>query len=128
MRPQHALEFVSGLADASGDLPPWNRWWNEDISHLFPSRATQGACEAEMRRLPLSYFQDSINGDGVDVLPSAYLAFGNQYAPEGQLCAAAGWPVVTVDTADHLHMLIDPDGVAAHVLSLLAAIRIGTDQ
>jgi hypothetical protein len=35
---------------------------------------------------------------------------------------------VTVDTADHLHMLIDPDGVAAHVLSLLAAIRIGTDQ
>jgi hypothetical protein len=44
-----------------------------------------------MRSLPLSYFQDSIDGAGVDELPSAYLAFGNQYGDEAQLAAAAGW-------------------------------------
>jgi hypothetical protein len=29
---------------------------------------------------------------------------------------------MTVDAVDHLHMLIDADGVAARILSLLAAV------
>lgn len=127
MRPPETLGFLSGLADAAGDLPPWNRWWDEDISHLFPSRVMQRACEAEMRSLPLSYFSDAIDGAGAGALPSAYLAFGTQYGDEAQHAAAAGWPTATVAATHHLHMLVDPDGVAVHILSLLAAIGFATD-
>ncbi|HEX3823489.1 MAG TPA: hypothetical protein VHV79_03365 [Mycobacteriales bacterium] len=35
-----------------------------------------------MRPLPLRYFLDVIDGTGYDALPSAYLAFGEQYADE----------------------------------------------
>lgn len=77
-----------------------------------------------MRCLPLSYFEDSIDATGVDELRSADLAFGSEYGAEQRRAAAAGWPAVTVHGAGHLHMLIDPEGVAKHIASLLAGIGI----
>jgi hypothetical protein len=123
MRPAEALAFLETKVDHSGMLPPWIRWWEEDLSFLFPTRAAQLAGEAEMRRLPLSYFSDLIDGTGCDELPSAYLAFGDGYAEECARAEAAGWPTLTMPDAEHLHLLVDPAGVAVHVDQLIAAIR-----
>jgi pimeloyl-ACP methyl ester carboxylesterase len=113
-----ALAFLADKADSSGLLPSWNLWWGEDIGELFPTRAMQRACESEMRRLPLSYFEDHIDGTGWDEIPSAYLAFGEAYADERNRAAVDGWPSVTLEEAGHLQMLLDPVGVASQIDSL----------
>jgi hypothetical protein len=123
MRPADAVVALATKADASGVLPPWSGWWDGDLNVLYPNRAAQLACEAEMRRLPLSYFTDLIDGSGYDELPSAYLAFGDGYAEECARAAAAGWPTLTVTNAEHLHLLVDPAGVAAQIDDLIAALR-----
>jgi hypothetical protein len=119
-----SLAFLSDKADPSGILPPWNLWWDEDIAPLFPTPDVRRACEAEMRRFPLCYFEDRLDGTGWDAMPSAYLAFGGAYAAEHDRAAAAGWPALTLDHAEHLHMLVDPDGVAAQIVDLLAALDV----
>jgi hypothetical protein len=124
MKSPPSLAFLAAKADSSGVLPPWSEWWDGDVSHLFPTPAVRRACEAQMRRLPLSYYEDHVDGTGCDRTPSAYLAFGDGYADERERAAAAGWPSVTVEDAHHLHMLVDPDGVAAQVDALIAAIGV----
>jgi hypothetical protein len=49
----------------------------------------------------------------------AYLAFGDTYAAETARARQAGWPVTVLD-GGHLHMLVDPDEVAAAIVGLLA--------
>jgi hypothetical protein len=127
MKTGPALQFLVGKADSSGVLPPWSGWW-DDVGALFPTLAVQRACEAQMRRLPLRYFEDSIDGTGWDQLPSAYLAFGDGYAAERDRATAAGWPSATVENAAHLHLLIDPDDVASQLECLIAAIGVATGR
>jgi hypothetical protein len=128
MRPPGSLGFLADKVDSSGLLPPWNLWWDGDLSHLFPTRAVQRVCEAEMRRLPVSYFEDCIDGTGWDEFPSAYLAFGEAYAAERDRAVAAGWPTVTMKDAEHLQMLMDPDGVVSQIETLMAALGITADN
>lgn len=125
MRPAAAIEVLAAMADEYETLPPWGKWWSDDISYLFPSPEVQQACVAEMRRLPLSYFQDLVDGTGWDETPSAYLAFGDGYATERERAAAAGWPTGTIGGAEHLHLLVDPDGVASQIERLLDDLAAG---
>jgi hypothetical protein len=103
-------------------LPRWSGWWDEEVGQLFPTPAVQRACAAEMRRLPLRYFESCIDGTGWDELRSAYLAFGDGYADERDRAAAAGWPSATMENAEHLHLLVDPEGVATQVEDLITAL------
>jgi hypothetical protein len=115
-------EFLTRLADTDGLLPPWTRWWDADVSVLFPSDAVQREVEREQRRLPLAYFEQAAPvPPGWDLLPGAYLAFGDTYAAERVDAEGRGWPVATLP-GEHLHMLIDPAGVAAALETLLAQI------
>jgi hypothetical protein len=122
MRPPEALAFLVAKADSSAMLPPWSKWWDDDVSFLFPTPEVQRASEEQMRRLPLSYFEDHIDGTGWDELPSAYLAFGDGYTSERDRAATAGWPTAMVENAAHLHLLVDPDGVASQIETLIDAI------
>jgi hypothetical protein len=112
-------EMLGRLADADGLLPPWTRWWDADVSALFPSDAVRSAVEREQRRLPLSYFEQAapVPPDW-DLLPAAYLAFGETYAQERADAEGRGWPVGTLP-GEHLHMLIDPAAVAVAIETLL---------
>lgn len=119
-----SLRFHAGLADDDGLLPLWSDWWDDDVGYLFPSPESRRRCESEMRRLPLSYFSSDIDGTGWDSLPSAYLAFGDVYAAERNSSVEAGFPVATIESAAHLHMLIDPAAVARHIEQLLAGLGV----
>jgi hypothetical protein len=112
-------EWLAELTDADGLLPPWTQWWDEGVSSLFPNGAVRAEVEREQRRLPLSYFDQAppVPPDW-DLLPAAYLAFGDTYAEERTDAAGRGWPVATLP-GEHLHMLIDPPGVADAIEDLL---------
>ena len=58
MSPPSSLEFLAQHVSGDGRLAAWN----------------------EMRRLPIDYFKDSVDGTGWADVPSAYLAFGEVYA------------------------------------------------
>jgi hypothetical protein len=108
---------LSGLADADGLLPPWTQWW-PDVTTLFPDLATRRRVEGEQRRLPLRYFEAAApSPPGWERLPAAYLAFGDTYTDERADAQQRGWPVETM-AGEHLHMLVDPSGVAAAVIRL----------
>ena len=124
LAPPAFLDFLATLADDTGVLPPWTRWWpDDDTAGLFPSRAAREQVEWEQHRLPMAYFRDSVPvpAGWADDLRCGYLAFGETYADERRRAAEAGWPTRTLE-GRHLHQLVAPDAVAAAVTDLLAAV------
>jgi pimeloyl-ACP methyl ester carboxylesterase len=122
-------DFLGGLADVDGLLPPWTGWWaDEDVDGLFPSATSRAAVEAEQPRLPLAYFDAELpSPPGWQALPTAYLAFGaDAYAAELAVARSRGWPVEVLD-GQHLHMLVDPGAVAGAVLALARDCGLPTE-
>jgi len=125
LAPARFLDFVRGLADDDGLLPPWTRWWDAaEVDALFPDAATRAAVEAAEPRLPLSFFTSSVEVPaGWADLPSAYLAFGATYAEEIAAATARGWPVVTMP-GRHLHQLVAPGEVASAITALVERLPV----
>ncbi|WP_146252037.1 hypothetical protein [Xylanimonas oleitrophica] len=121
--PPTLLDAVRGLADDDGSLPPWTRWWPRDqVRALVPDDETLDRVEAGAPRMPLAYLEASVPVPaGWAGGRNAYLAFGDTYAAELSQAREAGWPTQVLD-GGHLHMLVDPDGVAAALAGLLARI------
>lgn len=121
------LPFLRGLAGPDGRLPPWTDWWDEqDVAPLFPSPQARERISAEQPRLPLAYYLEQVPVPrGWDEHPCAYLLFSVS-GYEGQAAAARerGWPVTTVP-GEHLHQVVDPDGVARALLDLTATAAGG---
>ena len=120
LAPRVFLDFLRGLADDDGRLPPWTQWWPETDA-LFPDEATRRAVTAEQQRLPMAYFdaQVEVPAGWDDGLGAGYLAFGDTYAEERAAAERRGWPVRLMD-GRHLHMLVDPSGVAEEIVALLS--------
>lgn len=120
---------IAELAGPDGMLPPWTRWWDDaDISPLFPSPEVRALVEATQPRLPLSYFDASLPVPAHwDRTPCAYLAFGDTYAPERDVAHDRGWPTATRPGA-HLHMLVDPTGVAEAIVHLGGKLSVHPRQ
>jgi hypothetical protein len=115
--PPEFREFLRGLADADGLLPPWTGWW-PDTRVLFPDDDTRAAVEAEQRRLPLAYFDAEVpSPSGWESRRPAYLAFGQTYAEELDTARRRGWPTAVL-AGEHLHVLVDPVSVADSVVRL----------
>lgn len=120
MIPAEFYDMLAGKADDTGLLPPWTQWWDgEDLSGLFPDARMREVVERDQQRLPLSYFEESVSVPADwPARPGAYLAFGDTYAAERASAVAHGWPVTTLP-GEHLHMLVDPDGVATAITDLI---------
>ncbi|MFI5932083.1 hypothetical protein [Actinoplanes sp. NPDC051494] len=112
------LGMLSGRADDDGALPVWTSWWpEEDVAALFPSPEARARVSAEQRRLPLTYFQESVTvAPGWDDVPASYLGFGDTYEPERQEAEGRGWRTAVLN-GNHLHMLSAPGAVAHAILS-----------
>jgi hypothetical protein len=121
------LAVLEGLAD-KGNLPRWSTWWGPGVMEkLVPDATLRTAIEAELPRMPLSYFTESIPvPSGWADAPSAYLQFSEPYAEDAATAASHGWPVHRIE-GQHLHLVVDPDAVAEAVVALAqqALLRAG---
>ena len=123
LAPPAFLDLLREKADDDGLLPVWTSWWDEaDVMDLFPDAQTRARVEIEQPQLPLSYFESTLPiPQGWDDIPGAYLAFGDTYATERDQAARRRWPVSTL-SGGHLHMLIDPEKVAAELDALIGGL------
>lgn len=112
-------QFLADKADAQGLLPVWTDWWDEDLSPLFPNPEVRAAVEGQQKRLPLSYFEDSVPVPaGWHQRACSYLAFGTTYQAQAAAAAELGWPVSVLD-GEHLEMTVHPTAVTEQILALL---------
>lgn len=120
--PPEVLDALRAKADVDGVLPPWTGWWAEDeVAALFPDEGVRRQVEREQQRLPLSYFEGSLAVPaGWAERPGAYLAFGDTYARDRAEASRRAWPVVTLP-GRHLHMLVEPEQVAAQIDALVTS-------
>jgi pimeloyl-ACP methyl ester carboxylesterase len=117
-------EFLDGLADADGLLPPWTSWWDpSEVAGLFPDGEVREQVEAEQVRMPVDYYDHlPPTVDGWDRQPCGYIWFAEPYNERADEAVAKGWPTRRV-AGRHLHMLVDPEAVAAAVLEIAGRWR-----
>ena len=128
LAPPGLLQLLRGLTDVDGLLPPWTQWWEAaDVATLLPDAITRAEVEAEEPRLPLAYLEGHLPGHPHwdRRVAAAYVAFGDTYAEERATAASRGWPTATL-AGRHLHLLADPEAVAAEVSAMVT--RLGLDE
>jgi hypothetical protein len=119
------LDFVKTLATDDGLLPPWSRWWPDGtIEAHFPDPVLRAQFEADLPRLPLTWFDDSAEVPVWDTRPCGYLQLSRLFEPEALAAAKRGWPVVQID-GTHLHPALEPIESADAVLALVDAMKQG---
>jgi pimeloyl-ACP methyl ester carboxylesterase len=114
------MDQLRALA-SGGVLPPWSSWFDEGaIRELVPDESLRAALEAEMPRLPLSYFEASVPlPDGWDARRCAYLLFtAETYGASAAEARDRGWQVAEVQGVRHLAMATHPVAVADALLDL----------
>ena len=119
---QDFLSFLRGRVGPDRRLPRWTEWWDERaVAALFPDPATRRALTAEQPRLPLAYYLDQVPvPSGWSERACAYLQFSDGYQEMADQAGALGWPVVRLP-GEHLHQIVDPDGVAGALIELTGA-------
>ena len=113
------LPLLRELA-TDGMVPPWPDWWpDEDLSPLFPDAQTQHTVTGEAPALPLAFYTEPLPPapDSWPTCRCAFLQFSPGYQEPAAAARSRGWPVRELP-GEHLHMLIDPDAVAAALIDL----------
>jgi len=115
------LPFLRGLVGPDGRLPRWTDWWDEaDVAPMFPEPQAREVITAEQPRLPLAYYLEQVPApSGWDDHRCAYLLFSPSYRDQAAQARQRGWPVRSVP-GEHLHQIVDPDGVTRALLELAA--------
>ncbi|TDD04811.1 alpha/beta hydrolase [Nonomuraea deserti] len=113
------LPFLRDLAGPGGMLPRWTDWWDEeDVVALLPDPAVRVRVAAEQPRLPLDYYTQSLPVPaGWDDVRCSLLWYGPPYDTIAEEAARRGWPVTRLP-GQHLHQVIDPEGVTDALLKL----------
>lgn len=107
------------LGSVAGFLPNWGEAWpDETWGGLIPDAQLRRRFRAELRPTPLALFDEPVTApSGWPDAPCAYLLFSAFYRPLAEEALGRGWPVREV-RSQHLHMLVEPEVVAAAILSL----------
>jgi Alpha/beta hydrolase family len=113
-------EFLAGLADERGTLPPWPAWWDDAaMRELIPDDDVRAAVAAEAPALPLAYFDERIPSPvGWDDVPCGYLQLSDAYADAAATAGDRDWPVESIEGAQHMHPVVAPGEVADTMLRL----------
>jgi hypothetical protein len=116
--PPALADFVRGQVAPDGLLPGWTHWWPPaDLAEAVP-KGLLGELERSQPRVhPGFLLADPGPVPGWREQRAAYLAFGEAYAVERAVAEEAGWPTRTLD-GGHLHLVVEPDLVAAEVEDL----------
>jgi hypothetical protein len=119
MAPPWFMDQLRSMA-VDGWLPPWSTWFGEDaMRDLVPDEEVREAIMSEVPSLPLTYFEEGAPVPaGWDDAPCSYLLFSPAYVEAAEAARRRGWPVEELHDADHLHMVVDPEGVADALITL----------
>jgi len=113
-------DFIQGKVAEDGLLPGWTEWWPaEDLLDVVPEEWLSVLEQSQPRLDPAFLLHDPPTPPTWYAQPAAYLTLGDGYRAEADAARALGWPVREL-VAGHLHMVVDPEQVAAEV-SLLAS-------
>jgi hypothetical protein len=117
--PPELIDFLRDKVGDDGRLPPWTAWFDEsDIAPMFEDSETRRIVEAEQPRLPFAYYRQVIPvPPSWDRVPCSYLLFGPPYDKAADDARGRGWEVTHLP-GEHLHELIDPDAVTAHLVTV----------
>jgi hypothetical protein len=103
--------------EQGGRFPEWG---DADLAPLVPDPAARAALVGSLRPRGLAFFTEPLPAAaGWPDAPCGFLRLSATYDGWAAAAAARGWPTAGLD-AGHFHPLVDPDGVAAALLGLLA--------
>jgi hypothetical protein len=115
---------VREMADARGWLPPWPRWWGEEVlAELIPDPGARRHFAEGCPRLPLAMFEE-IHPPAPQWpdAPGAYLLLSEAYQDQADQARELGWPVIQ-QLSHHLALLTDPGRVAGSLLELIGQLH-----
>jgi hypothetical protein len=105
-----------------GVLAPWSRWFGTDaMRELVPDERLRAELEAEMPRLPLSYFNATVQvpDQWLNRRPCGYLLLSaTAYGESAAQARAYGWPVTELHGTEHLAIATQPVPVTEALLDL----------
>jgi hypothetical protein len=114
--PEMAAGFRAEL-EQGGRFPAWS---DHDLEPLVPDPVARAALVGSLRPRGLDFFTEPLPAaPGWPDAPCGFLRLSAAYDVWAERAAARGWPTTGLD-AGHFHPLVDPDGVAAALLDLLA--------
>jgi hypothetical protein len=115
---------VRQMADAQGWLPPWPRWWGDEVlAELLPDPEVRWHFTAGCPRLPLAMFGEVHPPvPRWPDAPAVYLQLSEAYEDQAAKARQLGWPV-TRQMSHHLAPLTEPGLVAGSVHELLGRLR-----
>ncbi len=121
--PAELAAQVREMADDQGWLPPWPRWWGDEVmAELIADPGARRRFAAGCPRLPLAMFAEVHPPvPSWPAAPGAYLQLSAAYDDEAARAGDLGWPV-TKRISHHLAMLAEPSGIAEALLELLGQL------
>jgi alpha/beta hydrolase family protein len=103
--------------ERGGRFPTWS---DAELAPLVPDPDARAALVGSLRPRGLDFFTEPLPvAPGWPDAPCGYLRLSAAYDHWAAEAAASGWPATRLE-AGHFHPLVDPDGVAAALLGLLA--------
>ena len=113
---QALREFITGLADEDGVLPPWSQWWHNDrrraqlvgIDTLALDPESFESFEKSLPRMTLGWFDDVIDLAPWDHIPAGYIQVSAIYDHAAEEALRRAWPVRRMQ-GTHLHPTLEPD-------------------
>lgn len=115
LMPVALLRELATIAE-DGVLPPWSEWFGPGVMEsLIPDSRVRELIEAELPRVPLSYFAGSV--PPVLTWPSelnGYILLSDGYLDDAEEARRRGWTVVEVH-GQHLDLITKAPDVASAV-------------
>lgn len=117
------MKFVEGLPVVEGHLPRWSEWWpRAAMESLMPEEETRRLFEADLPRLSVDWFEDSIEVPAWNDLPVGYVQTSSRFEREAETARSRGWPVIVVE-GSHLHPFLEPVESTDAILAVVRELR-----
>jgi hypothetical protein len=111
-------EMLDSVTEASV-LRRWLDWWPEEvIVELLPDEADRAELEADMPRVPRSFYAHDVKvSPGWSQRGCGYLMLSDAYEAELQDADKRGWPTARFDS-DYLAPHTQPESVLREIVQL----------
>ncbi|MEM8926185.1 MAG: hypothetical protein AAGD35_21995 [Actinomycetota bacterium] len=121
----HFGALLDSIVRPDDYLPPWPRWWGSLVEGLVVDPSARDQVFSEAAPIPRKFFDQPCPVPELsDHVGAGFLSFGPGYADARDRAHAAGWMTFSLD-GDHLHQVVDPDGVTRTLEAMVACMETG---